>query len=181
MEQNKEGYGFVRFRWGETKEQDTVGGARLTIEIGAEFPIGIKSRLIWLSRTSRLSKARAPVNWALAFRVLLCPRKGLSPPGSCVAINCQRTFFRFATRTPSHAASSRGKEDVMSSHSGPTRTLPDKPSLDQLREQAKELLNSYLAGNDAAVAEVERFERSPDPANFALADAQRVLAQAYGF
>jgi hypothetical protein len=28
--------------WEETKEGDTVGGARLTIEIGAEFPIGIK-------------------------------------------------------------------------------------------------------------------------------------------
>jgi ankyrin repeat protein len=68
----------------------------------------------------------------------------------------------------------------MSSHSAPTRTLPDKPSLAQLRKQAKELLKSYRAGKDAAVAEVERFERNPDPANFALADAQRVLARAYG-
>jgi ankyrin repeat protein len=91
------------------------------------------------------------------------------------------TFFRLATRTPSHAATSRGKEDVMSSHSAPTRTLPDKPSLAQLRKQAKELLKSYRAGNDAAVAEVERFERKADPAKFALADAQRVLARAYGF
>ena len=69
----------------------------------------------------------------------------------------------------------------MSSQSAPTRTLPPKPSLAQLRKQAKELLHSYRAGKDAAVAEVERFERSPDPANFALADAQRVLARAYGF
>ncbi len=69
----------------------------------------------------------------------------------------------------------------MSFRSDPTRTLPDKPSLAQLREQAKELLDSYLAGNDAAVTEVERFHRNPDPANFALADAQRVLARAYGF
>jgi len=68
----------------------------------------------------------------------------------------------------------------MSSQAAPTRTLPPEPSLDQLGEQAKELLDSYLAGEDAAVAEVERFERSPDPANFALDDAQRVLAQAYG-
>jgi len=36
------------------------------------------------------------------------PRKGLSPPDSCIAIDCQRTFFRLATRTPSHAANSRG-------------------------------------------------------------------------
>ena len=69
----------------------------------------------------------------------------------------------------------------MSSHSAPTRTLPDKPSLAQLRKQAKELLKSYCAGKEAAIAEVERFERSPDAANFALADAQRVLARAYGF
>jgi ankyrin repeat protein len=69
----------------------------------------------------------------------------------------------------------------MSSHTVPTRTLPNKPSLAQLRKQAKELLNSYRAGKDAAVAEVERFERSPDPTNFVLADAQRVLARAYGF
>jgi hypothetical protein len=69
----------------------------------------------------------------------------------------------------------------MSSESAPTRTLPSKPSLTQLRKQAKELLKSYRAGKEAAVAEVERFERSPDPANFALADAQRVLARAYGF
>ena len=40
MEQNKEGDGFVRFRWGETKEQEGDGGARLMIETGAEFPIG---------------------------------------------------------------------------------------------------------------------------------------------
>jgi hypothetical protein len=41
VERNKEGDGFARLRWGETKEGDAVGGARLTIEIGAEFPIGI--------------------------------------------------------------------------------------------------------------------------------------------
>ncbi len=44
----------------------------------------------------------------------------------------------------------------MSSHSAPTRTLPHKPSLAQLRKQAKELLHSYRAGKEAAVAEVER-------------------------
>lgn len=68
----------------------------------------------------------------------------------------------------------------MSSQPAPTRTLPDKPSLAQLRKQAKELLKSYRAGNEAAVAEVERFEQSADPANLTLADAQRVLARAYG-
>jgi hypothetical protein len=77
---------------------------------------------------------------------------------------------------------SRGKEDVMSRpNSAPTRTLPARPSLEQLRKQARELLNAYRAGDVAAVAEVERFESQPDPAKFALADAQRVFARAYGF
>ena len=65
--------------------------------------------------------------------------------------------------------------------SAPTRSLPHKPSLPQLRKQAKELRKSYQAGQLAAVAEVERFERSPGQASFTLVDAQRVLARSYGF
>jgi hypothetical protein len=45
VERDKEGDGFVRLRWEETEEGDTVGGARLTIETGADFPIGIKTRV----------------------------------------------------------------------------------------------------------------------------------------
>ena len=48
-------------------------------------------------------------------------------------------------------------------------------------KQAKELLHSYRAGKEVAVAEIERLERIPDPANLDLADAPRVLARAYGF
>jgi hypothetical protein len=40
VERDKEEGGFVRVGWEETKEGDAVGGARLMIEIGAEFPIG---------------------------------------------------------------------------------------------------------------------------------------------
>jgi ankyrin repeat protein len=69
----------------------------------------------------------------------------------------------------------------MSYPCAPTRTLPPKPSLAELQEQAKELHESYEAGKDAAVAEVERFERNSLDRAFALADAQRVLARAYGF
>ncbi len=44
----------------------------------------------------------------------------------------------------------------MSAHSAPTRTLPNKPSLAQLRKQAKELLKSYLArGADRLEADAE--------------------------
>jgi hypothetical protein len=50
VERNKEGDGFVRFRWGETKEQDAVGGARLTIEIGADFGSSALSMMAALPR-----------------------------------------------------------------------------------------------------------------------------------
>src|SRR5271156_4793396 len=63
----------------------------------------------------------------------------------------------------------------------PTRRLPQQPNLEQLRKQAKDLLALYRAGDSAAVAEVNLFERAADPAQFALSDAQRVLARAYGY
>jgi ankyrin repeat protein len=63
----------------------------------------------------------------------------------------------------------------------PVRRLPQQPSLEQLRKQAKDLLDQFRAGDPAAVAEVQAFERNPEPAAFALNDAQRVLARAYGF
>jgi len=63
----------------------------------------------------------------------------------------------------------------------PPRRLPQQPNLEQLKKQAKELLERFRAGELAAAAEVRQFERSPDPSHFALNDAQHVLAQAYGF
>ncbi|HXN72664.1 MAG TPA: ankyrin repeat domain-containing protein [Candidatus Acidoferrales bacterium] len=66
-------------------------------------------------------------------------------------------------------------------HLYPTRRLPKQPSLEQLRKQAKDLLEQYRAAVPAAVAEVHQFERRPNPAAFALNDAQRVLARAYGY
>jgi ankyrin repeat protein len=65
--------------------------------------------------------------------------------------------------------------------SHPTRRLPPQPSLEQLRKQAKDLLEQYRTGAAAARAEVEQFELAPDPAKFALNDAQRILARAYGY
>jgi hypothetical protein len=43
VERNKEGDGLARLRLDETKEGNAVGGPRLTIETGGEFPIGITS------------------------------------------------------------------------------------------------------------------------------------------
>ncbi len=61
------------------------------------------------------------------------------------------------------------------------RSLPAKANLEQLKKQAKDLLAAFRAAEPSAVAEVRRYEQSPDPARFALHDAQRVLARAYGF
>jgi hypothetical protein len=63
----------------------------------------------------------------------------------------------------------------------PPRRLPQQPNLEQLKKQAKELLERFRASELTAIAEVRQFERSPDPSRFALNDAQRVLARAYGF
>jgi len=68
----------------------------------------------------------------------------------------------------------------VSSHFSPRR-LPEHPNLEQLRKQAKELLDGYRSGEPAAIAEVTRFELHPDKEYFSLHDAQRVLARAYGF
>jgi ankyrin repeat protein len=70
---------------------------------------------------------------------------------------------------------------VTSSHLSTDREWPRWPNFDQFRHQAKDLLKSYRAGDAGAVAEVERHVQAPDPAAFALHDAQRVLARSYGF
>ena len=69
----------------------------------------------------------------------------------------------------------------MTSQSLPTRALPQRPDLEQLKRQAKELLASFVSGEAAAVAEVTTHYHDADPATFALHDAQLVLARAYGF
>jgi ankyrin repeat protein len=69
----------------------------------------------------------------------------------------------------------------MPQRSLPTRTLPDSPNLDQLKRQAKELLDAFRNGHANAVKDVRSHYRHADPASFALHDAQLVLARAYGF
>lgn len=69
----------------------------------------------------------------------------------------------------------------MTRRSAPTRTLSGRPNLDQLRRQAKDLLDAFREGNAEAAKEVHARYRRNDPASFALHDAQLVLARAYGF
>ena len=71
----------------------------------------------------------------------------------------------------------------------PPHSLPARPSLEQLKNQAKDLLKAYRAGQPSAVA---RFRESmprlfgavndqPDPPSVSLRDAQHVVAAEYGF
>jgi ankyrin repeat protein len=69
----------------------------------------------------------------------------------------------------------------MSGASLPTRTLADRPDLDQLKRQAKDLLAAFRSGETVAAREVAAHYHGASPASFALHDAQLVLARAYGF
>jgi hypothetical protein len=60
------------------------------------------------------------------------------------------------------------------------RHLPVRPDLDQLKNQAKDLLRALHAGDPAAIEEFSRFSaREIDPAKAKLADAQLALARSY--
>jgi hypothetical protein len=65
----------------------------------------------------------------------------------------------------------------------PTRPLPDDPSFEHLRKEAKRLRNAVLSGDAAARAQVEEFHPRASDAltDFSLADAQLVTARTYGF
>jgi ankyrin repeat protein len=63
----------------------------------------------------------------------------------------------------------------------PLRHLPERPDLDQLKRQAKELLAGFAARESSAVAEVQQYYPGAPLEGFALHDAQLVLARAYGF
>ncbi|HTK54309.1 MAG TPA: hypothetical protein VL308_20595 [Gemmatimonadaceae bacterium] len=59
------------------------------------------------------------------------------------------------------------------------RSLPARPNLEQQKRQAKELLESFTAGDAESEARVR--SELPDKQPIALADAQFVLAREYGF
>src|SRR5947209_538329 len=60
------------------------------------------------------------------------------------------------------------------------RRLPVRPNLDQLKQQAKDLLRQIRRGDPAAIEELNKHHpEGIDPAKAKLADAQLVLARAY--
>src|SRR5205814_2115390 len=74
-----------------------------------------------------------------------------------------------------------GKELIVTRQPFPTRTLRPQPDLEQLKRQAKELLESFRKGDSGATAELNIHYHDADPQTFALHDAQLVIARAYGF
>ncbi len=62
----------------------------------------------------------------------------------------------------------------------PTRSLPVRPDLDQLRRQAKELLAQFKIGDPTALEEFAHFHPRPREGAPKLSDAQVVLARSYG-
>ena len=65
----------------------------------------------------------------------------------------------------------------------PTRPLPNDPSLEHLRKEAKRLARRVRAGDAAAIAEAREFHpRAAEAiAQFSLSDAQLATARRYGF
>jgi len=63
----------------------------------------------------------------------------------------------------------------------PARAMREHPDIDQLRRQARELLEAYRAQSLDAIIEVAAHHRTATPETFALHDAQFVLARPYGF
>lgn len=57
------------------------------------------------------------------------------------------------------------------------KSLPERSDLEQLKKQAKDLLNEVRAGQSEAVTRIGK----EDTATFVLNDAQRILAREYGF
>lgn len=61
------------------------------------------------------------------------------------------------------------------------RHIPVRPNLDQLKNQAKDLLRAVRDGDVSALAEFRQFHPNPPaPGDVRLADAQFALARAYG-
>jgi ankyrin repeat protein len=59
--------------------------------------------------------------------------------------------------------------------------MRESPDIDQLRRQARELLEAYRAQSPDAILEVDAHHRTATLDTFALHDAQFVLARSYGF
>ena len=63
----------------------------------------------------------------------------------------------------------------------PFRPLPERPSLEQLRKEAKDLLRDARNGDTTALARIAGNSRRSSEGRLILADAQLAIAREYGF
>lgn len=82
---------------------------------------------------------------------------------------------------PEQADTGRHGKKLIVNKPVPARVMREHPHLDQLRRQAKELLEAFRSGGATAGAEVSAHYGEAGATVFALHDAQLVLARAYGF
>src|SRR5215204_6626266 len=69
-----------------------------------------------------------------------------------------------------------------SAQSHPIKSLPAKPSLENLRKQAKSLLKAVRLNDEDALLQLRAFDPVRDSlSEFSLSDAQLVVARSYGF
>lgn len=61
------------------------------------------------------------------------------------------------------------------------RLLPDRPSLEQLRKQAKDVLRDARSGDPSALTRITATKRTAHGARISLAQAQLAIAREYGF
>ena len=66
-------------------------------------------------------------------------------------------------------------------HSPASRPLPERPSLQHLRKQAKDLLRDARSRDASAIARMTAVDRNASSAKIMLADAQLVIAREHGF
>src|SRR5262252_6898714 len=115
--------------------------------------------------------SRGAMSWAGAAGCLLVRGKG----------RARLPASQSTTRSPLPEAADAGAREELAM---PTRTLPDHPSLENLKKQAKDLARDYRAGRPEAVARVAagrpNVATAPGGRRFTLADAQLVVAREYG-
>ena len=82
--------------------------------------------------------------------------------------------------TPDLADDGHDKRRLVMSYKREDRVLPVRPNLDQLKNQAKDLLKAVRRADPAAIEEFNQFHPDPPaPDKAKLADAQLALARAY--
>src|SRR5689334_6063952 len=124
-------------------------------------------------------RRRSELRWRRARKGASSPRKGPCPP--YVKIQGELSFSLIHADPAGVTTKGRSLMDP--------KPLPARPSLEQYKKQAKELLKAYRSADVETIRRVKRnhprFGKLSEPgfdiSKFALADAQLVIAREHGF